>query len=72
MNAIESLIGSLDMKALEAFLGSMGILMVGMFTIPYVGKMYGAKITRRQGIYMSLTFFVLRFIWLYSLRLIFG
>jgi len=59
------------MHALEAFLGSMGILLVGMFTIPYVGGMYGVQISLHQGVYMSMTFFVLRFIWLYFLRKMF-
>jgi len=56
------------MHALEAFLGSMGILLVGMFSIPFVASIYGVEMSHTQGAQMSGTFFLLRWLWLYVLR----
>ena len=59
------------MHALEAFIGSLGILLFGMLSIPVVGHLFGVQISMEQGFYMGATFFVLRFAWLYLLRKLF-
>jgi hypothetical protein len=56
---------------LEPFLGSLGILLVGVFTIKLVGSMAGVAMTYSQSMLMSLLFFIARFIWLLGLRILF-
>ena len=56
------------MNAIESFIGSLGILLGGFVTIPLVGRMYGVKINWKQAVKMSITFFFLRWIWLFSVR----
>lgn len=60
------------MRALESFIGSLGILAVGVFSIPFVAKIYGIEMSHAQGAQMSGTFFLLRWGWLYILRLYFS
>lgn len=56
------------MNWIEPLIGSLGIAIAGMFTIPLVGRMWNVSMTWKQGLGMSLTFFILRFIWLAFLR----
>jgi hypothetical protein len=58
-------------KALEAFIGSFGILIFGFLSIPVAAAMVGAQVSASQGAQMSFIFFVLRFVWLYMLRRVF-
>ena len=60
------------MRALEAFIGSFGILLAGIFTIPFVGGFAGVEMTSMQGLQMSLWFFFGRFLWLYVNRVFFS
>jgi hypothetical protein len=59
------------MKALEAFIGSFGILLAGFLTIPLAAHLVGGSLTIAQGAGMSLLFFVARWLWLYSVRVYF-
>lgn len=59
-------------RALEAFIGSVGILAVGMLTIPLAVNLVGADISAQQGLGMGTIFFVGRFLWLYVVRLFFS
>lgn len=59
-------------NAIESLLGSIGILIVGFWTIPLAGYFAGVEISGGAGMQMSLMFFVARFIWLYALRCIFS
>jgi hypothetical protein len=56
------------MKALESFVGSIGIACVGMLTIPFAAEVAGAAITTEQAAKMSAVFFLGRWCWLYVLR----
>lgn len=60
------------MKFIEAFLGSLGIMLVGWWVIPAVGQAADVAITPQQAIHMSGQFFVLRLAYLYFLRLVFS
>lgn len=55
--------------ALESFIVSLGILVVGIFTIPLAGKVAGVKITHRQATVMGLVFFAGRWAWVWGVRL---
>jgi len=57
---------------LEAFIGSLGILVFGFLSIPLAAKWMGASITLDQGMGMSFIFFVSRFLWLLCLRAFFA
>ena len=59
------------MKALESFIGSAGILVVGLITIPLAGELSGVHIGGYEAMKMSLLFFTGRFFWLWLLRVIF-
>lgn len=59
------------MKALEAFVGSASILLLGFVTIPLVGWAVGVTMTPQQGAGMSLLFFSGRFAVLYGVRCVF-
>lgn len=60
-------------KFIESFLGSFGILIAGVVTIPLAAKLSGAPvISTSSAISMSIMFFVARLIYLYLLRLIFS
>lgn len=56
------------MKALEAFVGSVGIAAVGWFTIPLAASVAGVHIDLHQAATMSAVFFAGRFLWLLALR----
>lgn len=60
------------MRALEAFIGSAVVTLFGFFSIPLVASFVGVNISQRQGAVMGAIFFVMRFIWLYILRIIFS
>jgi hypothetical protein len=60
------------MNALEAFLGSFGIFLFGLVSIPVVLRLHGVRVTIRQNVFIGLTFFILRFFWLYFLREVFS
>lgn len=60
------------MRAFEAFIGSFGILVSGILTIPLAGGLVGVDVTMQQGAIMSALFFVGRFAWLYLVRVIFS
>ena len=55
--------------ALESFIVSLGILVVGIFTIPLAGKVAGVKITHMQATVMGLVFFAGRWAWVWGVRL---
>lgn len=59
------------MYAIEALIASLGIVLFGFISIPYIGGIYGVQITDLQGAQMSATFFVMHFVWLYALRKLF-
>ena len=59
------------MKALEAFIGSIGIALVGWLTIPLAAGMAGVNIDLHQAVIMSAVFFFGRFLWLLALRSVF-
>lgn len=56
------------MKALEAFVGTLGIAAVGWFTIPLAASVAGVGINTQQALTMSAVFFAGRFIWLLAVR----
>lgn len=56
------------MKALEAFVGTFGIAVVGWLTIPLAARVAGAQIEPSQAVVMSAVFFVGRFFWLLAVR----
>ena len=58
----------MNKNVLEPFLGSLGILLAGVFTIPFAGSISGVNIDYYQAIKMSVLFFIGRFLWLYFLR----
>jgi len=60
------------MRALEAFIGSAGVTLFGFISIPLVASFVGVNITQKQGAMMGAIFFVMRFIWLYILRVVFS
>jgi hypothetical protein len=60
------------MRAFEAFIGSFGILLAGMFTIPFAAHLSGVQMNLMQGAQMSALFFIGRFIWLYIVRVVFS
>lgn len=53
---------------LEALIGSAGILLAGLVTIPLTAWAVGASVNMAQGAGMSVLFFVGRFVWLALLR----
>lgn len=55
--------------ALEALLGSAGILLAGVVTIPAAAWAVGATINLQQGASMSVLFFFGRWIYLFALRM---
>ena len=55
-------------KIKEPFIGSLGILIAGIITIPLAGSASGVDVNSYQALQMSFIFFVLRFFWLYILR----
>lgn len=59
------------MNALEAFIASVGIALVGWLSIPLVASLAGVAITTPQAVRMSAMFFALRFGWLWVLRTVF-
>jgi hypothetical protein len=56
------------MNGLEAAVGSFGMLLSGLITIPLAARTVGVKINLKQAFGMSLIFFVLRVIWLWIVR----
>ncbi len=60
------------MKLLEAIVGSFGILLFGVISIPIVGALSGVPINLAQGAQMSAIFFVGRIFWLYAVRYFFN
>ncbi len=60
------------MKLLEAIVGSFGILLFGVISIPIVGALSGVAINLTQGAQMSAIFFVGRILWLYAVRRFFS
>lgn len=55
-------------NVLEPFLGSIGITLVGIFSIPFVAKQAGVTVDSYQAFKMSLMFTVGRFLYLLALR----
>lgn len=55
-------------KFIEPLLGSLGILIAGIITIPFAGYLSGVSIDAAAALKMSIYFFIGRFIWLYILR----
>lgn len=56
------------MKALEAFVGTFGIALVGWITIPLAASVAGVEMSTTQAVTMSAVFFVGRFLWLLAVR----
>lgn len=56
---------------IEPLIASLGIMAFGWISIPFVGHFAGVHISVQQGAAMSACFFVLRFAWLYALRVYF-
>ena len=54
---------------LESFVVSLGILVIGVFTIPLAGMVAGVKIRKKQAFVMSLLFFLGRWAWVYAVRM---
>ena len=59
------------MKAVESFVGSVGIAAVGLLTIPFAADVAGAEISLTQAAKMSAVFFAGRWMWLYVVRCFF-
>lgn len=59
------------MNAMEALVGSLGILVASFVTVPLAAWLVGAHVTAAQGAGMGLLFFVLRFAWLWLVRVVF-
>lgn len=55
-------------NGLEATIGSFGMLLSGLITIPLAARAVGVKINIKQAVGMSAIFFVLRVIWLWIVR----
>jgi len=60
------------MKAIEAFIGTLGIAIVGWITIPLAAAVAGVEIATGQAVVMSAVFFVGRFLWLFGVRVFFS
>jgi len=56
------------MRALEAFIGTLGIAAVGWLTIPLAAGVAGVDISTGQAMTMSAVFFAGRFLWLLAVR----
>ena len=54
--------------AIEAFIGSFGILLFNVAMIPFLYAMIGAKVTHLQGGIVSLVLLLLRWVWLYFVK----
>lgn len=59
------------MRALEAFVGTVGIALVGWLTIPLAAAVAGVDISTGQALTMSAVFFIGRFLWLLAVRCVF-
>jgi hypothetical protein len=57
---------------IEPAIASSGLLIFGAFTLPAVASMVGAQMTVTQGAEMSAILFLLRFVWLFFLRVMFS
>jgi len=58
-------------RAIESFIGSAGILIVGFASIPVAADLVGASLSMPQGAGMGAIFFLARWCWLYIVRTIF-
>ncbi len=57
---------------LEPTVATLGILIIGQWTLPLASKMAGVTMTRAQGLEAGIYLAIARFIGLYLLRLIFS
>lgn len=60
------------MRAIEAFIGALGIAAVGWITIPFAAGVAGVSINTQQAMTMGAVFFVGRFLWLLAVRVFFS
>lgn len=57
---------------LEPTIATIGILIVGQWTLPFAAQLAGATMSRAQGLEAGVYLAVARFVGLYLLRLIFS
>jgi hypothetical protein len=58
--------------AVEAMVGSLGILLFGFLSLPALAWLVGGSLTTGHGAVIGVILFVLRFLWLWAVRTAFS